>query len=48
MEALKCMDYPIGNNPKKYTVEEVSQMESHAELVGGYLFPNRRAGILDC
>ncbi len=37
MEALNLMDYPIGNNSEKYTVEEVSQMENHAELVDGKL-----------
>ncbi len=31
------MDYPIGDNFEKYTVEEVSQMENHAELVDGKL-----------
>ena len=37
MEVLNLMDYPIRNNSEQYTIEEVSRMENHAELVDGKL-----------
>ena len=37
MEALNLMDYPIRSNSGQYTIEEVSRMENHAELVDGKL-----------
>ena len=37
MEALNLMDYPIRSNSGQYTIEEVSRMETHAELIDGEL-----------
>jgi Uma2 family endonuclease len=45
MEALNFMDYPIGSNSGQYTIEEVSQMESHAELVDGRLVVTDRTSV---
>ncbi len=39
------MDYPIGSNSGQYTIEEVSQMESHAELVDGRLVVTDRTSV---
>ena len=45
MEALNLMDYPIRSNSGQYTIEEVSQMESHAELVDGRLVVTDRTSV---
>jgi len=37
MGVLNLMDYPIKRNSELYTIEEVSRMENHAELVDGKL-----------